>query len=146
MNQNAPTRIAVVESADDIARCYSVMHELRPLIANETELVERVTRQHAEGYRLVSLSVKGVPRAVAGYRIMQMLFSGRLLYVDDLVTRAEDRSLGFGDKLFDWLVAKARANDCVTLELDSNVQRFAAHRFYLRKRMAIEAHHFRLKV
>jgi hypothetical protein len=46
--------------------------------------------------------------------------------------------------LFDWLVGEARAAGCQSLELDSGVQRFDAHRFYLRNRMAISSHHFRL--
>jgi hypothetical protein len=44
------------------------------------------------------------------------------------------------------LVAEARAAGCGELHLDSGVQRFAAHRFYLRERMEIMAHHFRLKL
>ena len=83
-------------------------------------------------------------RAVAGYRILELLFSGRTLYVDDLVTRSADRSAGFGGRLFDWLVAEARRKKCRAFTLDSGVQRFDAHRFYLMKRMKIASHHFAL--
>jgi hypothetical protein len=48
--------------------------------------------------------------------------------------------------LFDWLVAQAREHGCARLELDSGVQRFRAHRFYLMKRMEISSHHFMLKL
>jgi len=34
----------------------------------------------------------------------------------------------------------------VQLHLDSGVQRFSAHRFYLSKRMEISSHHFSLKL
>ena len=54
------------------------------------------------------------------------------------------RSAGYGGQLFDWLVERARAEGCRTLELDSGVQRFDAHRFYLVRRMSIVSHHFRL--
>jgi hypothetical protein len=43
-------------------------------------------------------------------------------------------------------VAEARAAGCIKLELDSGVQRFAAHRFYLTKRMIISSHHFSLEL
>jgi hypothetical protein len=43
-------------------------------------------------------------------------------------------------------VAEARATGCAKLELDSGVQRFDAHRFYLRKRMIISSHHFSLEL
>jgi GNAT superfamily N-acetyltransferase len=129
-----------------IARCYPVMRELRPHITTAKDFVERVKKQETEGYQLAYLEMDNQVRAVAGYRYMNNLFSGRLLYVDDLVTLERERSLGFGGLLFDWLVAQAREQNCDAFELDSGVQRFAAHRFYLRKRMDIESHHFRLKL
>jgi GNAT superfamily N-acetyltransferase len=75
---------------------------------------------------------------------MEMLYSGRTLYVDDLVTDAASRSRGQGDRLFDWLVARARARGCEEFSLDSGTQRVDAHRFYLRKRMKIACFHFSL--
>ncbi len=136
--------IAVAETAEEIARCYEVMRELRTHLASREEFVERVQRQTTEGYRLAFLSADGEVRAVAGYRLFDLLFSGRTLYVDDLVTRAADRSAGFGGRLFDWLVAEARRENCRAFTLDSGVQRFDAHRFYLNKRMQIASHHFSL--
>ncbi|MEZ0275939.1 MAG: GNAT family N-acetyltransferase, partial [Roseimicrobium sp.] len=77
-----------------------------------------------------------------GFRICQNLSSGTHMYVDDLVTRAQDHGKGYGSAFFDWLVAEARRRDCKRFHLDSGVQRFDAHRFYLHKGMNISAHHF----
>jgi GNAT superfamily N-acetyltransferase len=120
------------------------MMELRAHHTDRQKFVRQVQKQIKEGYRLAFLEAGGEVRAVAGYRFLELLFSGRTLYVDDLVTRAADRSLGFGGQLFDWLVAEARREKCQEFSLDSGVQRFAAHRFYLLKRMKISAHHFTL--
>lgn len=144
MTALAETRIAVAESLDEIARCFRVMRELRTHLAGAEEFGERVRLQAKEGYRLAYLETDGAVRAVAGYRIHGLLFSGRTLYVDDLVTHGGARSQGYGGQLFDWLVAEARRESCETFSLDSGVQRFAAHRFYLMKRMEITAHHFTL--
>jgi len=95
---------------------------------------------------LAFLETEDEVRAVAGYRVLESLFSGKFLYVDDLVTREADRSRGYGSQLFDWLVEQAREHGCESLELDSGVQRFDAHRFYLLKRMNISPYHFRIKV
>jgi hypothetical protein len=46
--------------------------------------------------------------------------------------------------LLDWMIERAREENCKSLELDSGVQRFDAHRFYLTNRMVISSHHFRL--
>lgn len=140
------TSVVVANNPEEIARCYPVMRELRTHIATLEEFMERVARQQTQGYRLAFIEADGEIRAVAGYRFIDNLFSGRVLYVDDLVTRERDRSAGFGGVLFDWLVAQAREHNCDTMELDSGVQRFGAHRFYLNKRMEIESHHFRLKL
>jgi GNAT superfamily N-acetyltransferase len=138
------TRIAHAETADEIGRCHAVMKELRPHHQTVRNFIRQVQRQQRGGFRLIFLEADDVVRAVAGYRIYDLLFSGRTLYLDDLVTRAADRSRGFGGQLFDWLVAEARREGCAAFTLDSGVQRFDAHRFYLMKRMKIAAHHFTL--
>ena len=140
------SRIAIANTPDEIRRCHSVMRELRTHITDEKEFVERVQRQQKQDYQLAFLEADGEVCAVAGYRFLESLFSGRNLYVDDLVTRERDRSRGFGAELIDWLIEQARARGCETLELDSGVQRFDAHRFYFGKRMSISSYHFRTKI
>jgi GNAT superfamily N-acetyltransferase len=140
----AKVTIGLAETPEAIGRCYEVMRELRTHLRSQKEFVARVQRQRREGFRLAFLESEGEVRAVAGYRIQEMLFSGRTLYVDDLVTRASDRSLGFGGQLFDWLVNEGRREKCAAFTLDSGVHRFDAHRFYLLKRMKIASHHFAL--
>jgi GNAT superfamily N-acetyltransferase len=137
-------RIAVAQTPAEIVRCYAVMRELRPHFTTRKKFVERVRRQQRDGYLLAFAEADNEVRAVAGYRFLESLYSGRFLYVDDLVTRARDRSAGYGGKLLDWLVQQARERNCDQLELDSGVQRFDAHRFYFMKRMKIASYHFAL--
>ncbi len=139
-------RIALARTPAEIGRCHAVMQELRTHHAERARFIRQIQRQQREGYCLAFLEQDGEIRAVAGYRILELLFSGRTLYVDDLVTRANDRSASFGGQLFDWLVAEARRKKCAAFSLDSGVQRFDAHRFYLLKRMKIAAHHFTLEL
>jgi len=139
-------RIAEAQTPEEVARCFPVMRQLRTHFANEKTFVEQVERQRGDGFRMAFVEDEGGIRAVAGYRMSESLYAGRFCYVDDLVTDAEGRSLGYGGALFDWLVAAARAAGCEKLELDSGVQRFDAHRFYLTKRMIISSHHFSLEL
>jgi GNAT superfamily N-acetyltransferase len=67
---------------------------------------------------------------------------GKHMYVDDLVTAERHRSTGAGARMMDWLKSYARAHGCRQLHLDSGVQRFGAHRFYLREGFNIGSHHF----
>jgi GNAT superfamily N-acetyltransferase len=139
----ASSTIRIAQTDVELARCFPVMRELRPHLA-EAEFLPRIRRQQAGGYELAYLEQDGAVWATAGFRLLDNLATGRVLYVDDLVTVAAARSRGHGAALLDWLVARARAADCATLELDSGVQRFDAHRFYLGRRMYISSHHFRL--
>ena len=124
-----------------IAGCFPVMAQLRPHLV-ESDFVARVRRMQAAGFHLAALEADGTVRAVAGYRYYDKLFSGKNLYVDDLVTDGAQRSKGHGRALLAWLYEQAHAHGCEQLELDSGVQRFEAHRFYLRERMHISAYHF----
>jgi GNAT superfamily N-acetyltransferase len=143
--KEAAWRISLAHTPEQIGRCCSVMRELRPHI-DASDFVARVEHQRKEGYLLAFLDLEDVVRSVAGFRILNLLFSGRTLYIDDLVTHDSDRSRGFGAALFDWLVEHAREQACERLTLDSGVQRFAAHRFYLNRGMDITSHHFDLKL
>jgi GNAT superfamily N-acetyltransferase len=148
-SSSKPWSIRLAESDADIERCLPVMAELRTDLHAQYEaaaFIAQVRQQQTESYRLVLLEVEGRIRAVAGYRIMHKLHTRKTLYVDDLVTCAADRSKGYGEALLEWLTLAARRHDCTTLELDSGVQRFDAHRFYLRNRMIISSHHFLLKL
>jgi GNAT superfamily N-acetyltransferase len=139
-------RIAIADTVEDIRRCFPVMRELRTHITDAEDFVERVQRQRKQGYQLAFAESEGQVCAVAGYRFLESLFSGKNLYVDDLVTRDSDRSRGFGGELLDWLIKQAREKGCQNFELDSGVQRFDAHRFYFTKRMSISSYHFRIKI
>src|SRR5260370_34408370 len=105
-------RVVVAMTPEDICRCHPVIRELRPLFQNSEQFLERVQRQQKEGYRLAFVESEGEVCAVAGYRFLESLFSGKFLYVDDLVTRENDRSRGFGGQLLDWLIEQARARGC----------------------------------
>lgn len=132
-------------SDDDILACHAVLAELRPHLGIK-ELVPAVRRMEKEGYRLASLVVAGEVQAVVGYRIIEMLRTGRMLEIDDLVTAAKARSKGYGKVLHDWVMQEARGNGCSVVELDSAVHRADAHRFYFRERMHVLGFHFSVAV
>jgi GNAT superfamily N-acetyltransferase len=137
--------VLLAESDDEILSCWPVLQQLRPHLA-ESDVLPQVRRQMSAGYQLAYVAVQDRPVAVAGYRVSENLAWGRFLYVDDLVTDEAHRSEGHGEELFAWLVSEARRQGCQELHLDSGVQRFGAHRFYLQQRMDITSHHFALKL
>jgi GNAT superfamily N-acetyltransferase len=131
-----------VTTDKQIAATREVMRQLRPKLSPDDYLTTVKRMQQNDGYRLAAVFDKGVVRAVAGYRFMEMLYSGRILYVDDLSTDGQQRSKGYGKLLLDWLKAEAKAHGCEQLHLDSGVQRERAHRFYFREGLTICCYHF----
>ncbi len=138
--------IAVAETDDQILATFDVMHQLRPKLTRDAYLAVIRQMMHSEGFRLAALTHDGDVRAVAGYRILTMLYCGRLLYVDDLVTDDRVRSRGYGARLLTWLKDEARRQGCNELQLISGVAREQAHRFYFREGLGIECFHFRTRL
>ncbi|MEH1950967.1 MAG: GNAT family N-acetyltransferase [Nostoc sp.] len=137
--------IQLAESDFQILGCFPVISQLRPHLEQDN-FVEQVRHQMKEGYQLVFLEVEEQAVAVAGFRISNCLASGKFLYIDDLVVDELKRSHSYGKQLFQWLIEYARNHDCKHLSLDSGVQRFAAHRFYLMQRMSMTSHHFSMEL
>jgi GNAT superfamily N-acetyltransferase len=134
--------IVELEPGDErLASVYPVMHELRGDLTKE-QFVARYAAGHGDGYRLAALFEEAQCLAAAGYRIFTNFVSGRHLYIDDLVTAERWRSQGYGRRLNDYLVELARRQECTSVQLDSNVRRHEAHRFYFRERYVITAFHF----
>jgi len=119
---------------------------LRPHLIGE-DFVARVRRQESAGYRLIYLQdAKKKVAAAAGFRILEFLAWGRVVYVDDLITLPEQRGSGYGGALMDWLIGHAREQECDELHLDSGYQRNDAHRLYLNKGLQLGGHHFSMKL
>ena len=135
------SEIKIAETDDEIQKCYAVMAELRPHLEPD-QFFEQVKRQRVNhGFQLVYLT-DGDVKAVGGLRIAEWLAGGKCLEIEDLVATDSERSKGYGGRLFDWIVEYAKSEECVQLKLVSHVKRFDAHRFYLNKRLIIEAHYF----
>ena len=129
---------------EEILAARGVMRQLRPQIPEEAYLETVRRMMKTDGYLQAAVFEGDTVVAVAGYRFMEMLFSGKTLYVDDLNTDETRRSRGHGRLLMDCLKREARDRQCAQLQLDSGVQREQTHRFYFREGLTINSYHFRI--
>ncbi|MEN9847860.1 MAG: hypothetical protein RL368_600 [Pseudomonadota bacterium] len=127
----------------ELSRCFPVLQQLRPHLHQKT-FVEYAQELRAEGYQFAYLESQGEVVCVAGFKIAKNLFIGKHLYIEDLVTSEIARSQNFGTIMMQGLIALAKQEACQAVHLDSGVQRYAAHKFYLNQNMKINCHHFYL--
>jgi GNAT superfamily N-acetyltransferase len=130
------------ETAAEIVACFPVMVLLRPHLRDPDELVTRVLRQRAAGYRLLAIWRDDAPIALAGYRIEENLIHGRFIYVDDLVTGERERRGGLGARLLAAVAEIGREQGIGRLVLDTAIDNALAHRFYYRQGLLARALRF----
>nr|WP_087018258.1 GNAT family N-acetyltransferase [Thaumasiovibrio subtropicus] len=126
---------------EEIDPLIPLLLQLRPQYSAE-ELKALIEVQRELGYQLVYVKDSDKVISVAGFAINQKLSWGRAIYVDDLITDEVARNRGAGKLLIDWIKSYAKDNHCQQVHLDSGVQRFDAHKFYLREGFKIASHHF----
>ena len=138
---SAGITVQLLSATGPIDAVYALLRQLRPAYSQKA-MSEQINKQQSQGYQLAYVERHGEVVAVAGFYIGEKLAWGKHLYVDDLVTSDQHRSAGMGKRLLDWLKQYAISQHCQQLHLDSGVQRFTAHKFYLREGFKIASHHF----
>ncbi|MGK2886706.1 MAG: GNAT family N-acetyltransferase [Rhodococcus sp. (in: high G+C Gram-positive bacteria)] len=119
----------------------AVLRELRPHLTSAI-LAAVYTEGYPQGLRYLAAYDGDRCIGVAGWRFVANTSAIRKLYVDDLVTLATERNRGVGTLLLAELIGRARSAGCHVIDLDSGVQRGAAHRFYMREGLNITSFHF----
>lgn len=127
------TRTVPLTLPDEFERAYSVMKELRTTL--DFDEFSRLTKlaAAADGYKLVVRERRGRVLAVMGYRILHDLVHGSHIYIDDLVTTKDERSLGHGAELLRFAEAEARRLGLSGLRLCTGIENEAGRRFYERE-------------
>ena len=136
--------MALARTPEQIAATWPVMCQLRPHLDAESFLAQVLRQQAERDFALASMTVDGAVVAVAGLRFGEWLAGGRYLEIEDFVTAEDSRSQGYGALFFEWIAARGREAGCRHLRLLSATHREAAHRFYRRQGMSLDAYYFSL--
>lgn len=144
------TKFQIKEATEDaeFKVCWPVIHDLHPHIKSLDEMLARLELQRAEGYRILYCTEAGNEKKVIsylGFRIQNVFFTGKTLHIADLGTLKQERGNGAAGALVDAIVEYALKNECDHVCLDSTYARTSAHRLYLSKGFAMNAHHFVLQ-
>ena len=134
-----------IATEDELKYCYKIMHQVREDLS-EKDLSKIISEQIKNGYKLAYVLEDKQVICVAGFSILQKLSLGKHLYIDDFVTDKSVKSTDAGKALLDFLKIYAKQQECRSIELDSLVQRYDAHKFYLSQDMQIVSHHFSIEL
>ena len=138
------SEIQEAKTDEEILACWPVLKELRPHLI-ENDLVRRVQQQiQEETYQLMFIKEGSTVVAILGFRILNFLWSGKTLYIDDLCSLSTAHRRGNGGKLLDWVIQHAKNEKCDAVSLDSGYTRHDAHRLYLNKGFKLASHHFHI--
>jgi len=139
-------QVAYASTEGAVRRCWPVFRELRLNITSETEFIERWKIQSNEGYKVVFIESDGVVVAIGGYRLLNNMAWGQILYLDDLAALSSEHGKGFGTAILRHVQDEARRLGCDGVHLDTGYHRHKAHRSYLRNGFELDSHHLSWKV
>ncbi len=122
--------IALLSVIDD-ARIVSFIQLLEPELTVAT-IHARLVEMAGQGYACVGCFENDALLGIAGFSIRTHCFSGRVMFVENVVFLPEARGLGMGESLMAWLEGRARALGCAMLTLDAYARNVRARAFYSR--------------
>jgi len=112
---------------------------------NPDDLVQQVSEMiKSGGFELACIASEDGSKAAAfiGFRAIDMLRTGKMIYIDDLFTLPEYRGRGYAGKLLEYVDNLAMERDLNSVHLDSGFPLHPAHRLYLNSGYFLACHHF----
>ncbi|NJI73258.1 GNAT family N-acetyltransferase [Sphingobacterium kitahiroshimense] len=134
----------IAKTKDQIIFCKNVLFAFRTNL-DEATYIDQIQRMIAhENFKLVYIPNEDNTKVAAfiGYRVMNTLRTGRMIYIDDLYTNPEHRGRGYARALLDYVDEEATKTDIASVHLDSGYTLYDAHRLYLNKGYVLACNHF----
>ncbi|AGK52862.1 GNAT family N-acetyltransferase [Bacillus sp. 1NLA3E] len=122
--------IKELQSRNEIIEAFPIMKQLRTHLDESSYLELVIDAQEKDRYKIFALLDDDEIVAVTGFKPMITLYYGRFVWVCDLVTNANKRSKGYGEKLLTYVHEWAKENNYESVALSSGLQRTDAHHFY----------------
>lgn len=148
MNQsNIKLRKGILE---DIPEIMALVKELAIFEKAEEEMIATTEMYNqAIKEKLFDLFVATVDGKIAGMMLYYYGFStwkGKMLYLEDFVVSADQRSGGIGQKLFDQLLLEAKDKGCTMIKWQVIDWNKDAIRFYERQSAKVETEWYNCKI
>ncbi|MBT2619703.1 GNAT family N-acetyltransferase [Chryseobacterium sp. ISL-6] len=125
----------------EIQQCWEVISLLRPHLDknNWKEIIHEMMEN--EKYRISGIMENDQCVAFAGYRVMNSLHSGHIIYIDDLCTLESHRGKGLASQLLAYVEHIARSSAMDAVVLDTDFTNNTAQKVYLKSGFRLAALH-----
>jgi GNAT superfamily N-acetyltransferase len=121
--------ILELKTQKQFKEAFPILRQLRTDLT-EVSYFELLQEMQKDGYKLFALYNNDKIVSIAGLSWRINFYNKRHLFIYDLVTDSELRSLGYGEKLLSYLQSWATEQGADYITLESGLQRTDAHRFY----------------
>ncbi len=138
--------IKIIKNPNDITLCYEAFFELRPHLKDKMSFVDQIITQQKEGYAIAAVIENNEAVACIGFRMATMLAWGKILYIDDLITKERHQGKGYGSVLLKHAIEFAKQQGCDQVHLDTGFTRHAAHNLYAKHGFEPNCHHLALQL
>ena len=136
--------VKLISATKDLEQCFNVIQELRPHLNDCNKFITQIMRQQKEGYQMFACIANNNIVGCIGYRQLETLAWGKILYIDDLITSSTHRGNGYAKTLLDHAIDYAKLVSCDQVHLDTGYTRYDAHKLYLKNRFQLSSHHMAL--
>ena len=109
-------------------------------------LRERLLEMFDQNYECFGIYLEKRLIGIFGLWFMTRHYAGRSCEVDHIFIEEEFQGKGIGKSLFGFIHEYASAKDCETIELNSYVENFGSHKFYMNLGYIIRGYHFLKKL
>lgn len=141
-------KLIIAKTVEQISFCKEVLFAFRPNL-DETTYVDLILKMiEDERFKLIYIPNEDNTKAAAfiGYRVMHLLRTSWMIYVDDLYTDPGCRGKGYAGALLDYVNGDATKKGIPSIHLDSGYMLHDAHRLYLNKGYVLASNHFAKKI
>jgi GNAT superfamily N-acetyltransferase len=138
--------IKSLKTHEEIAQSFDAFCVLRPHLTDKEVFVAQFMNQQKEGYEIIAAYEQEEVVAGIGFRFLTTLAWGKILYIDDLITKEKTRGKGYGKILLDHVIQIERECLCKEVHLDTGYARHAAHKVYPKQGFEFNCHHLVLKL
>lgn len=120
--------------------------ELGEYQIDEALLRARFQEMFTQNYECFGVFLKDELIGVFGLWFMTRHYAGKSCEPDHVILKPEYQSKGIGKEIFEFIFRYSKEKGCETSELNSYVQNFKSHKFYMNNGYVIKGYHFLKKL